>query len=190
MGRPGRTRATRAALTTVFVALALVACGRGGEEVTVVPVKVKPELVPAQLAGGELTLHEDGKADEAFARLADNALVADGKLYAIRQGERLVATLQLSTLVPEVDLTDRDRYNEMATKLLPGVKQELSVADVSVFEAAGEDKVVYLWFGRQMFEVLQVKSSQVEPEAVLAEIIAFQQASPAWDPLPRVEEDF
>ena len=177
-------------VAALLLASVVAACGGGDEKVAVKPAKVDAELVPQSLADGSLVLREDAKATEAFGALPENALVADGKLYAIRQGDRLVATLQLSTLLPEVDLTDSDRLGEVSDKLLPGVKEELRVADTSVFEVAGEDKVVYVWFGRQMFQVLQVKGTKVDPEEVLAELISFQQKSPAWDPLPESEEDF
>jgi hypothetical protein len=177
---------TIAALGLATVVLS--SCGRGEPKAVVVPEKVDTQLVPPGLGGGTLVLDEDGKAKDAFAKLPKNALVADGRLYSIRQSERLVATLQMSTLLPEVDLTDPKRHDEIVGKLLPGVKQELRVAGLSVFQVAGDDKVVYVWFGRQMFEVLQVKGSKIEPEAVLAEIIGYQQASPAWKPLPQAQE--
>jgi hypothetical protein len=182
---------TRALLAAVAVVACLSsACGSGGDgELQAAPPKVGTELVPPSLAGGSLVLVEDGKAKEAFGKLPENALVADGRLYAIRQGDRLVATLQLSTLLPEVDLTDTNRYKEIADELLPGTKEELEVGGLKVLQVPGEDKVVFLWFGRQMFQVLQVKGSRVDPEAVLAEVIGYQQASPAWEPLPAVDEN-
>jgi hypothetical protein len=173
-----------------LVLMLAASCGGGEQEVPVQPAKIDAALIPPTLANGELVLREDEKAADAFASLPDSALVADGRLYAIRLGERLVATLQISTLLPEIDLTDPDRYEEVRKKLLPGVGEELSVADVEVFEVAGDDKVVYVWFGRHMFQVLQIKGSKVAPEEILAEVIAFQQASPAWEPLPQTEEEF
>jgi hypothetical protein len=175
----------------LLVAVVVLVGACGDDEAPARPAeRVDVALVPPTLAGGDLVLHEDDKAKDAFASLNDNALIADGKLFAIRRGERLVATLQLSTLVPEVDLTDRDRRDEMIDKLLPGVKDELRIGEISVFQVAGDDKVAYVWFGAQMFQVLQVKGSAVDPEDVLGEIVAFQLASPAWHPLTEAEEEF
>lgn len=186
-----RSRFLRAVAAAVALTLALTACGGGdGDDEVVIPEEVSPELIPPSLAGGALSLSVDQTAGKAFGELPDNALVADGKLYSIREGDRLIATLQLSTLLPEVDLTDPDRYQEIADKLLPGVKTELSVADTPVLEFANEDKFVYIWFGRQMFEVLQIKGTNEKPEDILAEIIAFQTSSPVWEPLPPSEEEF
>ena len=58
------------------------------------------------------------------------------------------------------------------------------MGDVPVLQVATEDKVVYLWFGRSMFQVLQVKGQGVDPEKVLGELLAFQTASPAWHDAP------
>jgi hypothetical protein len=179
---------TRRLAALLLGLVAVTSCGRGGPDVTAAPERVATELVPPALGGGALVLDEDAKAKEAFSKLPKNALVADGRLYAIRRKDRLVATLQLSTLLPEVDLTDPKRHDEVINQLLPGVKQELQVAGLSVFQVAGEDKVIYVWFGRQMFEVLQAKGTKIEPEKVLAEIIGFQQASPSWKPLPHRQE--
>jgi hypothetical protein len=55
---------------------------------------------------------------------------------------------------------------------------------VPVVAVATEDKVVYLWFGASMFEVLQVKGNGIDPEKVLGELLAFQLASPAWHAAP------
>jgi len=51
------------------------------------------------------------------------------------------------------------------------------------------DKVVYIWFGRDLFEVLQLKRSASDPidaEKVLAELIGFQTASSSWRGLATV----
>ncbi|HUR79108.1 MAG TPA: hypothetical protein VMZ22_14255 [Acidimicrobiales bacterium] len=183
------TRSWRAIVALAYCAALLTACGRGDEGAQVVPEKVNVELVPPVLGNGLLTLLEDTKAKKSFGRLPENALVADGRLFAVRQGPRLVATLQLSTLVPEVDLTDPKRKREIVSKLLPGIRQELSVADMPVYQVAGEDKVVYVWFGRQMFEVFQIKGSAIEPEKLLTEVVRFQLESPAWKPLPETQEE-
>ncbi len=165
------------------------ACGNDAGVVAVEFERVNVALVPPVLAGGGLVVREDTKSRRSFARLPRNALVADGRLFAVRQGDRLVATLQISTLVPEVELSDPQRLSEVVKKLLPGVRQELNVGDVLVHQVADEDTVTYVWFGRQMFEVLHIKGSSVEPDAVLAEIIKFQTDSPAWKPLRVIEED-
>jgi hypothetical protein len=170
-------------------ALGAAGCGGHSQAAPARPLaKVNPALVPSTIEG--LTVQEDTKAKDRFAKLPKKALVADGRLFAIRQGDLLVATLQLSTLVPEVDLTNQKRHDEMADKLMTGVKQQLRIDNTDVYQAAGDEKTEYVWFGRQMFEVLQVKGSSVKPEDMLKAIIAFQQSSHAWEPLPAGKEEF
>jgi hypothetical protein len=170
-----------------LAALGAAGCGGHSQAASARPLaKVNPALVPSTIDG--LTVQEDAKAKDRFAKLSKNALVADGRMYAFRQGERLVATLQLSTLMPEVDLTNQKRHDEMAEKLMTGVKQQLRIDNTDVFQAAGDEKTEYMWFGRQMFEVLQVKGSTVKPEDMLKDIISFQQSSHAWEPLPAGKE--
>ena len=164
-------------------AVAFAACGGGHDAAGRPPAKVPVAIVPPSLTGGNLTLTEDGKARKAFGRLSDRALVADGRLWQIRQGERLVATLQVSTLKTKVDLTDEDQRTAIIKHILPAKRQEIDVKGLTVSVSDSNDKTVYVWFGRDLFQVLQVKSTKLDPEALVTDLIGYEVLSPAWKAL-------
>jgi len=180
-------RAVALVVAAVAVTFPLAACGGGGSS-TAVPTKVSTSLIPSSLSSGKLALAEDKSAHKRFASAGSDSLVSDGRLWAVRDGNRLVATLQVSTLAPKVDLADKKSKASLVASILPGTRESFEVGDVRVVSVSTEDKVVYLWFGASMFEVLQVKGNGIDPEKVLGELLAFQLASPAWHAAPAIED--
>lgn len=177
------------ALTLVAaVAVAASACGGGTEAVAEKPPpKVAVELVPEKVNEGTFTFAEDEKAREAFSSIGEQALVADGRLFALRHGERLVGTLQLSTMKVKVDLGDSKQRESVINNVIPGAKERIRVGPVSIVQTATEDKTVYLWFGKDLFQVLQLKPTQAspfDPEKVLSDVISYQTQLAIWKPVP------
>ena len=121
-----------------------------------------------------------GRSRKAFSKLSDRALVADGRLWQIRQADRLVATLQVSTVKTKIDLADADARRSIVAHILQGVRQEIDVKGLTVTMSDANDKTVFVWFGRDVFQVLQVKSTKLDPEAVVTELVGFQLQSPDW----------
>jgi hypothetical protein len=179
----------------VVVSLAFVvagACGgggAGGRASAGPPPKVPLTLVPPGFTTGGLTVTEDAQARKAFTKLKDNALVADGRLWQIRQADRLVATLQVATVKTKVDLANADQRRSIVNHNLPGARQEIDVNGVTVATSDANDKTVYVWFGRELFQVLQVKSTKIDPEAVVTELVGYQVQTPDWRALPPPAED-
>ena len=85
-----------------------------------------------------------------------------------------MGALQVSTLKPRVDVTSAKQRATLAGLVLSGSVQRIETLGVEVVAARTADKVVYLWFGDQLFEVLQVKGAGVNPEAMLKSILEFQ----------------
>ena len=167
----------------VVASLAFAACGGGsdgGGASAAPPPKVPISLVPPSLSTGSLTLTEDGQARKAFAKLNDNALVADGRLWQIRQDTRLVATLQVATVKTKIDLADEKARASIVKHILPGTRQEIDVNGLTVTMSDSNDKTVYVWFGRDLFQVLQVKSTKLDPEAIVTDLVGYQLQSPDW----------
>ena len=186
--------AERVAAVAMVVVVALVGggCGGDGGGKEQAPSQVAIELVPDTVNGGAFHLAEDDKAREAFSTVGTDALVADGRLFAIRDGERLVGTLQLSTMKPKVDLTDDDHRESVINNVIPGGRETISVGPISVVQTLGQDKTVFLWFGRDLFQVLQLKptkASPFDPERILSEIITHQTDQRAWKPLPADDDE-
>ncbi|MEN3272606.1 MAG: hypothetical protein V7636_1367, partial [Actinomycetota bacterium] len=82
------------AVALVAVFLLPAACGRGDSGIGVRPVSVADDLVPGAIGGG-LKLYESRTKEtrNAFANAGDESLVADGRVWEIRKGARLVGAL-------------------------------------------------------------------------------------------------
>lgn len=160
-------------------------CG-GQDSADVKPQGVDVALAPEQVGDG-LTLHpnEDEETLRAFANAGDRPLVADGKIWEIRRGDRLVGTLQISTLLPKVDLSDADVRSAMVRQIIPGTLSSIRIGNVEVYTAEVSEKATFLWFGKDMYEVLQIKDRRIEDfEAIATQIIEHQETVPSWEPLP------
>ena len=181
----------RRSIITVLVACAVLssaACGRGGDGSTDgPPVQVPGDLAPAALGNGAYVTRPDDQAKATFTKLDKRALVDDGRLWQIRQvgDDRLIGTLQITTVKAKVDLAEEEQRLSILNHILPGGKQELDVGGMTVWASETNDKLVYVWFGREVYEVLQLKGSRIDPEAILEEIIGHQVAAASWKGLPR-----
>lgn len=176
----------------IALMLAVGACGGDGGDAGRAaagpPPKVPVGLVPSSLANGTLTLSEDDQATKTFAKLGDRALVADGRLWQVRQSDRLVATLQVSTVKSRADLTNAAQRAAIVKHILPGSRQEIDVAGVPVWMSDTNDKSVFVWFARDLFQVLQVKSTKLDPEAVVTDLVGHQLSSAEWKGIPAEDE--
>lgn len=187
-----RSRSGRLAPTVARLALAIgsglvvSACG-GDAAVEAAPTRVPGELVPDRLLD-ELAVIEntDESTKEALADDDPSTLVSDTRVWEIRRGQRLVGTLQISTVLPKVDLTDIDVRESLVAQVILGQHSRIRVGDVEVFTTTTEDKTVYLWFGADVFEVVQTKARGFEPEDLVEDLIAFQSDRDEWQPLPEL----
>jgi hypothetical protein len=176
MTRPLMRRAAAAGLVAILPLLAAGCGGSAGAALTVKPVPA--EIIPASLdvggANGQFTLSEYPKARAQFAHAGVQSLVADGRLWELRQGPTLVGTLQLSTLKPTVHVAKWKDRNELVALVLPGSYTSIIVSKVNVYATTEQQLATYLWFGDQMFELLQIKARGFQPEAVLRAALKFQ----------------
>ena len=151
------------------------------------PAAVDASLAPETVLD-DLQLHEnvDKSTIKAFANAGENTLVADGRVWEIRRADRLIGTLQISTVLPKVDLTEQRQRDAIVRQIISGSVIRLRVNDVEVYSTVINDKATFLWFGLEMLEVVQIKDKGLEEryEEVADEIIGHQTTVPAWKPLP------
>ena len=178
--------------TRRLVALALVgllsasstACGSSTKAVA--PAEVDPKLAPVGL-DSNLKLYEnrDRSTIHAFANAGKRSLVADGRIWEIRRADRLIGTLQISTVLPEVDLTKDELRDSLVRQILPGSLSSIRIGDVEVFTSEVNGKAVYVWFGKRLFEVLQLRDRAIKDfEPLATQVIDHQATIPSWEPLP------
>lgn len=183
MKPPRRVSALAAVL--LAIATALGGCGDDPEPV-VAPVLVPEGLVPVAVQGDSLAFHETEApgAVKAFADAGADSLAADGRLWELRIGDRLIGVLQLTTLLPEVDLLDADHRDTIVKQLLPTGRDRLDIGDVTVWTSTSSGKTSFLWFGEGMFCLLTIKpgtDDAIEPEAVLQDVLDHMVAADGWD---------
>jgi len=162
------------------------ACGRAAAPQK--PAAVPAGLVPDSVQNNEYAFFESQskQVKNAFANAGANSLVADGRLWELRKADRLVGILQMSTLMPEVHLDNKKHRNQVVSQILPAVHEQIIVGDIVVFTSTANSKTVYLWFGRDMFNLLTIKpgsEDHLDAEGVLTEVLDNEARSKAWKPL-------
>ena len=180
----------RRSLLTIALVLAMLTAACGDEpEVAVAPEPVPDGLTPDTLLDGLLVIeNRDESTREALAAEDESSLVSDTRLWEVRRGQRLVGTLQISMVLPRVDLLDQEIRDRFVGQMILGQSSRIRVGDVEVFTATSNDKTVYIWFGERLFEVLQTKDRELDPEALLTAVIEYQDDRPEWVPLPQLIE--
>ena len=166
------------ALRVGCIALLLAACGRSAAT-EAPPPKVPVALVPKSIQRGTLKLYENKSptTQKAFRHGDPHVLVGDGRLWEIRDHQRLVGALEIATVKSSVGLRSSKVRKSIVTDVMPGRVDELSVGDVTVYATSSNDKVVYMWFGKKLFEILQLKGSTLDPEGLLTDVVAYQTAT-------------
>lgn len=188
MTGPLQRRRPRARLR-LLLALALVVVGLagcGGAEPEPDARRVDPALAPPTIPP-DLALHEstDPATAEALANPGDHTVVADARIWEIRRVDKLVGTLQITTLHPDVDLTVSRNRLQLVRQILATEPVSIRIGDAEVYQTIAGDRATYVWFGAGMLEILQVRDRGVEDfEPYPAAVIAHQQTQPSWVPLP------
>ena len=175
----------RRALGLVAIAL-LAGCGRA--PTAVAPRRLDKSLAPTSILADRYHLF-DNTADstrKAFANAGATSLVDDGAVWEVRFVDRLVGSLQISTLSARVNLSRPNERRGIVNDVIPGGGTRIAVGDQEVYTLSVADRTVYLWFGQGVYEVMVVKGLAAgdKPEALVAEVIRHQASLPSWEPLP------
>lgn len=180
----------RRIVAALGVTLALGGAGGCGDDP---PPQAKPAgvpdgLVPATVQDGQFAFFESELASvkTSFANAGPKSLAADGQLWELRKGDRLVGSLQLTTLMPEVDLTEQDHRDMILRQLLPTARDQVLIDEVNVWSTQNQTKAMFLWFGRDMYALMTLKGGSednLDPDRILTEVVTHAAASDAWRPL-------
>jgi hypothetical protein len=183
----GRTvQVLAGAMLAVLVALGGGACGKDAPPPK--PAAVPDGLVPDAVQGGSYAFYESTlpQVKSAFANAGKNSLVADGRMWELRKADRLVGILQVSTLVPTIDLLNDKHRQQVISQILPTARDRVTVGDVTVFVSTANQKSVFLWFSDQTFHLLTIKpgsGDDLDPEAVMTEVLDHETQSVGWKPI-------
>lgn len=182
MTTPGRVK--RWARAFVLAGL-VVASACGDDEELADPTPVDVALAPATIPP-DLTLHEnrDPATVETFANPSENTIVADARIWEIRRVDRLIGTLQITTLLPDIELTELSTRLKLVRQILASEPVSIRIGNTEVYQVRVGDKATFVWFGEHMMEVMQLRERGLEDfEPYAAAIIEHQQTQPSWVPL-------
>lgn len=173
-------------IAVVVLLAVLAACADGAPRPA--PRQLDKSLAPASIGADKYRLIEntDDSTRSAFANAGKTSLVDDGAVWEIRRADRLVGTLQISTLSERVNLTRPEARTAIVSDIIPGGGNRIAVGDQEVYTQSVGDRAVYLWFGQRLYEVMVLKGIDQgdDPEALVSDVLRHQTTVPAWEPLP------
>jgi hypothetical protein len=172
--------------------LSLAGCG-GGETPTPPPPALPATTVPAALTVLKTKIvvqpNTTKKTREAFTSVGATSLVDEAGVWELRKAEKLVGTLQLVTLDPgRVDTRIAKDRSEIRSQILSSSATQLDVDGLPVWSTKDDDRVLYVWYGRQVLGVLQVRADLLDPEETVNRLVEPMIQAKDWPGLPL--EDF
>jgi hypothetical protein len=173
-------------VVSAIAALLLTGCQ---DEPKAAPQPVPTALAPKAVLGGSLGLHLNTAAgtEAAFRKDAERSLIDEGRLWEIRRKDRLVGTLQIETVKPDIDLSESDVRQQFTAPILVGARSDIRLLGQEVNLVEGEGGLSTLvWFGKGLFLVLQVKDTLVNGPDLAQAILEHQQSRPEWVPLSQL----
>ena len=173
----------------VLAVLTVLAGAGCGQSRPAPPAPVPLSLAPTAVLNNSLHFYLNTAPNTlaAFQQNAKDALISDGKLWEIRRADRLIGTLEIATVKRDVDLA-RSKVRDNFTKpILIGAVSDIRLAGQEVATVSSDDGVsTVVWFGRGLFEVLQLKDTVVTAPQLAQAIIQYQQTRQEWAPLPQL----
>lgn len=184
-GSQGRARL---GVATAIAVLASSACAGRLSSIREPTRPVPTEIVPTTLPGESLTLQldRDPAIHSAFGQAGALGLSSDGDLWQIHAGTQLVGALQLATLKTRVNPARAADRDTVISQVLPGTPERIDLNGLPVWTlpTAGSARAIFLWFGTDIFGVLQLKANSVDSDKVAGDLITELASQPAWPALP------
>jgi hypothetical protein len=146
-------------------------------------------LAPKTVLGGSLGLFLNTATgtQAAFRQGGKRSLIDEGQLWEIRRKDRLIGTLEIATVKPHVDLSDHDVRDQLTAPILVGARNDIRVLgqEVDLVQSEGGLSTM-IWFGKGLFQVLQLKDQLVTGPDLAQAVIEYEQSRPEWVPLPEL----
>jgi hypothetical protein len=159
-----RTTGLRRLAAAVSAAAMLAACGDAPRHHGSVAEKVPAGAVPSSFAGF-VAEPEDITAQEEAA--GPTSYFGSTRLWSIRRGEKLVATLQIGRFVDDADLADEDFRSRVITQIGQVDPRERHLAGTDVHVTATSDQPLYVWLRNRDLMLLSVAKDEREPVRLL-----------------------
>jgi hypothetical protein len=168
-------------LVLVLIVVVVVAGACGGSPKPLAAPPIPTAAVPARVdAAGGLVMQPNASQDvqHAFRSVGPTSLVKEGRVWEVRQGERLVGLLELASIGRRADTRKEADRQAMRRQILVGEPAELDFSGVPVYETTDGALSTFVWFGRQMLGTLTIKG--VDADAVSNDLVTRILQSRHW----------
>jgi hypothetical protein len=164
----------RRAAVVLVVALLLGACGKGDPSVERAEARTIAALdadgVPGTLRGLSV---EREDVEDTF-ETADRPYIDGLVLFSLRDGERLMATLQIARFADDAKWrTNRFRTSLLAT-IGGGKPRQLRMGEQEVYVTAGDRQGLAVWFKDQHMFVLSTREDYEFPRGLMRDAIELE----------------
>lgn len=166
----------------VAAALALAAMGAGacgGQRSAEVPraragsAEVRSDSVPQTLNG---LVTQEVDVTSQFAQAKDRAYVTGVRLWSLREGERLRATLEVARFATDARPESRRFRDTVVSQVGQTAPRLRKVGDQEVFVTPGNRQTIFMWFRGIYFIVLSASVEYRDPRSLLR--VAVQEVKP------------
>jgi hypothetical protein len=113
-------------------------------------------------------------------------------VWELRKADRLVGTIELVTLDPtRADTRDAGDRSDIRAQILAGTQSQLDFDGMPVWAAKDGDRELYVWYGRQVLGVLQVKADELDADETVTQVVTSIVGDEAWPAMAQdaFEED-
>jgi hypothetical protein len=172
------TRAVVVAAAVAAGVLAASGCGVTPDlQTRPVAVSFPTHVVPSSLRG--MTATVEPSAQQAFAEIGANSAVARGQVWTLRQDGIVVGSVQVSQL--------KGGLTTQSERIRQGIRKAVNDVPFRWFKVRGHQWVgvqtapqlfLYLWMPprRDLYTILTLKSTVIDPEQVVADLIAYEES--------------
>jgi hypothetical protein len=128
------------------------------------PTEVRADLVPAQLAGLHVNEEDVQTLEKQAGRLS---YLSDTRLWALRDGDRLRATLQVGTFVPDSEPSN-EKFQDTVASLISGASSHVrNVGGHRVSVTSVNKQPMYIWVQDEVLFVLTLAGDHQAPRTLL-----------------------
>lgn len=136
-------RASRKALAATLLCVGLVACGAGNtgaQRQHTLPARIAPPQL------GDVTFKREPKAERAYLTVGPASLVQPGRVYTLRQGATIQASLQVAAFKTGIDALDDDVRDGVLRSIGGGRFALRRLGDERVYVRDRAEQTLLLWF--------------------------------------------
>lgn len=176
------------AAVIVLLALFFGACGSGAAPAREPGSSLPPSIVPEQM--GDIDFVREHKAEEAYVRAGDDALVSTGRVYSLHRGETIEGSFQVGEFKPGLDAQNDELRAGVLNGLGTGSFELTRLGTERVFELRLPEHRMFVWFppNGRYYQLMVARQGFDQAEELFVSILAHQRGSAApTGPVNRAE---